>query len=690
MSAHRIARYRRKVHLDMHLPEDAPEMFARFDPVQYVRTLREAHVNSVALFAHCHHGNCYFDTKVGHKHRHLQVDYLRAVAEECRRHDIATTAYISCNWNARGGEHLEWTQRDADGNPRRHPANWWWMCMNTGYGDYLKALASEIAAAYPVDGLWFDITYVAPPGCYCEVCRDIFRARYGREMPAEVIPGTEDARLLEEFRVWTETNFRAELCALVRSLDPDKAVSWNHAGDVTQLYLDNDVLADVLFRETHTPENWLPSFQARWFQQFGLPFEGCTSRFHYGGWSSFSYKSLNKLLIEAAGALAHGGIVDIGDQALHDGTLDPEAYRMIGEVYGRARQVEEHCTGTTSVPNIAVLHSSRTHLLASWSEAVQVRRPLLSVFGAGRALNELHRHYDLISERALDRLDRYHALLVPDQLVLTEDEIAIIRRYVHHGGAVLASWRCGMYDQHNRPVEPVFLREICGVEPLRFAPYSVGYVTDLRFAADVPQRPLVFRSPGHGNAPEVIPALECRAAGAEMLADLCHPIYERTPEHFFAANNAPPAGPSGFGAIFRYRLGAGQVIYFPFDIFRFYYLESYLPMRSIIGALLDEVAPGQEAYVDAPSQVEVVLRQREGRRYLHLINYANLRFGHGFSPVVVDDVPPVYDLRARVRGRATAVTDVVAGRALEFGHEGEYTAFTVPRLDLHAIVAVDG
>jgi len=175
-----------------------------------------------------------------------------------------------------------------------------------------------------------------------------------------------------------------------------------------------------------------------------------------------------------------------------------------------------------------------------------------------------------------------------------------------------------------------------------------------------------------------------------MLADLCHPIYERTPEHFFAANNAPPAGPSGFGAIFRYRLGAGQVIYFPFDIFRFYYLESYLPMRSIIGALLDEVAPGQEAYVDAPSQVEVVLRQREGRRYLHLINYANLRFGHGFSPVVVDDVPPVYDLRARVRGRATAVTDVVAGRALEFGHEGEYTAFTVPRLDLHAIVAVDG
>jgi hypothetical protein len=327
--------------------------------------LREAHVNSVALFAHCHHGNCYFDTEVGHKHKHLEADYLRELAEECRRHDIATTAYVSCNWNARGAENPDWLQCDAAGEPRFHEGYWWWMCMNTGYADFLAGLVREIAEGYPVDGLWFDITYVAAPGCYCEACRGMFRERYGCEMPAEFAPATEDARLMEEFRVWTETNFRARMCELIRSIDPDKAVSWNHAADVTQLYLDNDVLADVLFRETHTPEDWLPSFQARWTQQFGMPFEGCTSRFHYGGWSSFSYKSVNKLLIETAGALAHGGILDIGDQALHDGTLDRGAYQVIGEVYARAEQVEEHCADTTSVPNLAVLHSSRAHFLAS-------------------------------------------------------------------------------------------------------------------------------------------------------------------------------------------------------------------------------------------------------------------------------------------------------------------------------------
>ena len=49
----------------------------------------------------------------------------------------------------------------------------------------------------------------------------------------------------------------------------------------------------------------------------------------------------------------------------------------------------------------------------------------------------------------------------------------------------------------------------------------------------------------------------------------------------------------------------------------------------------------------------------------------------------------IHDIEARVRGRATAVTDAVTGEALGFTHEGEYTVFTVPRLDIHAIAAVD-
>lgn len=677
---------KRKVHLDMHLPEDAPDMFARFDAEAYVRTLVEANVNSVTIFAHCHHGNCYFDTAVGHKHTRLDFDYVREVATQCRRQDVAVMAYISCAWNHRAGvEHPEWTQRDATGQPRPHPRFWWWMCLNSPYGDLIRAMTRELAEGYPIDGLWYDITYVAPPACYCDYCRAIFRERHGIDMPTDAPPGSPAARQLYEFRIATEADFRADLTRIVKAINPELLISWNHAGDVTQCYLDNDRLSDILFRETHTPEDWLPGFQARWFSHFGMPYECCTSRFHYGGWSSFSYKSVSKLHIEASTGIAHGGIVDIGDQALHDGTLDAAAYEIIGRVYGHVGAVEGYCSDTTSVPNIAVLHSSRTHHLAQWLEGHSLRRPLISVFGAARILSDGGRHFDLISERALDRLPQYHAVLVPDQLVLTDEEVAALRCYAESGGAVIASYRCGMLDEHGATVSPMFLREICGVEPLRYSAYSVGYVSNWRFELDAPAAPLVFRSPGEPGHPIAIPALECEPRGAEVLADLEHPIYERTREHFYAANNPPPAGPSGFGSVFLNRLGAGAAVYFPFDLFRFYQLDSYPPLRNTAVALLDVVAPVQEAYVKAPAQVEVVLRQRGASRFLHLVNYANQRFGQGFSPVVVEDVVPVIGVPVCVRGEAVAVIERPSGQPVPFCVSDGWTRFTLPRLDVHSI-----
>ncbi len=683
-------RHQRKVHLDMHLPEDLEGMFANFDPVEYVRTLREAHVNSVTIFAHCHHGNCYYDTAVGHKHSQLQTDYLREVTEEAHRHGIAVMAYFSCCWNARGGqEHPEWTQRDAEGNPRPHPRYWWWMCLNSPYRDFLTAMVREVAEGYPVDGLWFDITYVHPQGCYCEHCQRLYRDQYGADMPVKPAPGTLQARRLYDFRVATETGFRSELVRLIKSINPELLVSWNHAGDVTQCYLDSDAEADILFRETHTPENWLPSFQARWFQHFGKTFEGCTSRFHYGGWSSFTYKHPEKLRIEAATALAHGGIIDIGDQSMPDGTLDNHAYELIGSVYEQAEELEKHCRDTESVPNLAILHSSRAHHLSQWFLDHPSRRSLTSVFGAARILSEGHLHFDIISERALDRLGDYHAVIIPDQLVLTEDESAALRAYVEGGGGLMASYRCGMRDEDGGELAPTFLREVCGVEPLRFAEYSCGYVTDLEFEAPLPDAPVLFRSPGEAGSPLAIPALECQPLSAEPIASLTHPVYERTPQHYFAANNAPPGPPSGYGSIFRNRLGEGTVIYFPFALFKFYWLDSYYLLRDLTLPLVHSVAPHQELYADAPSHVEVVLRRRGQTRFVHLINYANQRFGAGFHPVCTDEVVPVNDIPLSVGGEAHSVTELTEGRQLDFDCRDGYTHFILPQLYVHAIVAID-
>jgi hypothetical protein len=87
-------------------------------------------------------------------------------------------------------------------------------------------------------------------------------------------------------------------------------------------------------------------------------------------------------------------------------------------------------------------------------------------------------------------------------------------------------------------------------------------------------------------------------------------------------------------------------------------------------------------------QVEVVLRERDGSRFVHLINYANQRFGQDFHPVVMEDVVPVMGIPMEVRGRAAAVLERPSGRPLPFEVVDLVTRFTVPRLDIHTIVEV--
>ncbi|MCJ7623382.1 MAG: hypothetical protein MUO76_07750 [Anaerolineaceae bacterium] len=55
----------RQVHLDFHTSPAIPDVGVDFDPRVFASLLKSAHVNSVTVFAKCHHGHSYYPTKVG-------------------------------------------------------------------------------------------------------------------------------------------------------------------------------------------------------------------------------------------------------------------------------------------------------------------------------------------------------------------------------------------------------------------------------------------------------------------------------------------------------------------------------------------------------------------------------------------------------------------------------------------------
>ena len=88
----------RTVHLDFHTGPDVPERGRRFR-WRAVRpaTFKEAHVDSVTVFATCHHGHAYYRTEHPCRHPNLApgLDLTGAQIDALHRAGIRAPIYLS-------------------------------------------------------------------------------------------------------------------------------------------------------------------------------------------------------------------------------------------------------------------------------------------------------------------------------------------------------------------------------------------------------------------------------------------------------------------------------------------------------------------------------------------------------------------------------------------------------------------
>ena len=95
----------RQVHLDFHTSADCENVGADFDPGVFARTVKMGRVNSMTVFAKCHHGFSYYPTEVGTRHPNLAVPDLMGAQIEAL-HGIGALApiYVSIMWDDLAGE----------------------------------------------------------------------------------------------------------------------------------------------------------------------------------------------------------------------------------------------------------------------------------------------------------------------------------------------------------------------------------------------------------------------------------------------------------------------------------------------------------------------------------------------------------------------------------------------------------
>lgn len=71
----------RQVHLDFHTSEKLQGIGSCFSKEQFQHALITGHVNSITVFAKCHHGWAYFPSEANEMHPGLKFDLLKAQIE---------------------------------------------------------------------------------------------------------------------------------------------------------------------------------------------------------------------------------------------------------------------------------------------------------------------------------------------------------------------------------------------------------------------------------------------------------------------------------------------------------------------------------------------------------------------------------------------------------------------------------
>ncbi|RUS47485.1 alpha-amylase family protein [Cohnella sp. AR92] len=653
----------RQVHLDFHTSEKIRNIGSHFSKSQFQDMLRTGHVDSITVFAKCHHGWGYYPSETTPIHPHLSFDLLGAQIEAAHEIGVKAPIYLSVGLDERlARQYPQWLMRDENDQTNWAKgfmtAGFHQFCLNTPYLDIMIAQIEEAVSKYDGDGVFLDIVGVRQ--CYCHTCVNQLLSE-GKD--------PRDKAVVIELGERIYANYTRRVEAAVHAIKPGMPI-FHNAGHITQGRRDLAAMNTHLELESLPTGGWgydhFP-MSARYVQQLGYDFLGMTGKFHTF-WGEFGgYKHPNALRYETALSLANGARCSIGDQLHPEGLMDPATYRLIGAAYAEVERKEAWCSGVTSVADVGLL-SVEAAIGGSNGSAMFTGK---SDAGAVRILLESHILFDVIDLES--DFNRYKVLILPDAITIDASLEAKLSAFLAGGGRILATGRSGL----NRE-ETAFVLDL-GARDAGANPYRPDYLR--------PSFPL----PSLGEASFVVYSNGRRielAEGGEELGRREDPYFNRDVYSFCSHQHTPSMQTSGGPGITRGSHG----IYFAWDVFDDYATKGSLPVKEAVAEALRLLLPDPTLSTDLPAQGIVTLQDQAGESRLvqHSLYASPVRRGDGVE--VIEDLVALADIRVKLRLPGKQVTRVYLapeGTDLPYSADGETIDYAIGRLHNHQMVVLD-
>ena len=655
----------RQVHLDFHTSGEIEGIGSGFSREQFQSALKTGHVNSITVFAKCHHGWAYFPSETCDMHPHLDFDLLGEQIAAAHEIGVKTPVYISAGLDEKmARRHPDWLYRNADESTEwvksfKEPG-YHRFCMNSPYLDYLLAQVEEVVQKYDCDGIFLDIVGAFP--CHCQYCTKILLDR-GED------PYDGDAA----YRLGAETYrmYGRRVREAVDKYKPGLPV-FHNAGHLQCGH------RDFTFMNTHLELESLPTggwgydhfpLSAAHARTLGMDYLGMTGKFHLG-WGEFGgFKHPNALKYEVALSAACGAKMSIGDQLHPYGRMDMATYKLIGEAYADVEKKEPWLDGVESVADVALLSQEALYYKQNPGKDPPGKSSWTAATGANRILLEGKYLFDVVDTEG--DFDKYKVIILTDDSKLDEDTEQKLRAFVDNGGKILASGESGL-----RLDGSGFAFDL-GAEYIGKGEFCPSYI-----------RP-GFEMEGLYDSAFVMyqPSTDIKATG-EVLALKEEPFFNRSTFHFSSHQHTPndPAKTSPAVTV------GSEGAYISFAIFNEYCMKGSLVSKRVVEHVLDVLLGAEKTLTtNLPAQGVVTLMNQSGHsRYVNHLLYAS-PVKRGQRVEVIEDLIPILDTEVSLAlyTKPKRVYLAPQMKDIPYDYTDGILTYTVDRFTCHQMVVID-
>lgn len=636
------------LHFDLHPGEQDTALGRDVSEEMVGRLLAAAKPDYVQYDSKGHPGWLGWPSKVGPSAPGIVRDSLEIWRKVTASRNVALYIHFSGVWDSEACKrHPEWARVAADGARDKN--------QTSTFGPYVDELMirelREAASKYDLDGAWVDGECWATNPDYAPAVEAAFRKATGIER----LPKSAKDPAWLQFLEFNREQFRHYVRHYVDALHQSNptfqiASNWLYSTFVPEEptlpvdFLSGDYLGNASISTARLEARYLAQTGRAW-DLMAWGFQQAESN-HIGS----VHKPAIQLQQEASVVLAQGGgfqVYYVPSRAGWFETSHIDVMRRVGE-FCRARQTASH--KSTSVPQIGVvfsresLYATSNKLFGGWGSATDSARGWIDV------LTALQYSVDVVPDWKLDKIKRDYPLLVlPEWDAVGEGLKKSLLDYVAAGGVLLAS----------------------------------GVANTALFGAEA----------GVGLLGTEAALEDAYIGGSEVLANLhgqwrdIDPGQAKLLESRFAVYDTRSGGKPA--AVAR-KLGKGEIVLLPGPIGTVYAQTHTPAVRDFVKRL---VAPRFRPLVEAaaPPSVEVVLRRKDGRLMVHLLNSAGMQVAGDYA--TTDFVPEVGPVTLRVAWAPSKVQLAPSGESLTAVHnqlQGKnFWDIRLPKLHIHSVVMVE-